>query len=177
MSKAFLIINYIIWAFQAEPKKLSKVKLAKILWFADKEYMYKYCKHLSTLEYIKLPQGPVPKNYDKILKELENKGIIHSFSLLSYGKKQICFHSLKEPCLDEFKPQEISILDKVIHTFYNQKSSTLSKKTHDELWDKLEMGELMPIESVFWQDIQSPSDEDIKQALKELEKKGLLASK
>lgn len=172
MDKACAIINYIINAFQAEPKKLSKVKLAKILWFADKEYMYKYYTSLSGLEYIKLPQGPVPKNYDKLLKDMENKAIIHTFDVLSYGKKQICFHSLKEPDLEMFKAQEISILDKVISDVYNQKSTTLSKKTHDELWDKVKMGEIMPIESVFWQDIIPPNDEDIKQALQDL-KKGL----
>lgn len=138
--------------------------------------MYRYFTSLSELEYIKLPQGPVPKGYDKLLKDMEEKGIIHIFNIIIYGKKQICFHSLKEPDIKNFKPQEINILDKVIVDLYNQKSSTLSNKTHDDLWHKVQMGDIMPVESVFWQDITTPSEEDIKQALQDLSAKGLCAN-
>ena len=88
MHKIQHIIHYIVAHFNSEPKKLSKVKLAKILWFCEREFMYKTHKRLSDIEFVRMPFGPVPKKYDSILKDMEEKGIIHSFEIVNFQKKQ-----------------------------------------------------------------------------------------
>lgn len=60
---------------------------------------------------------------------------------------------LKEPDLNQFSAQEISILDKVIVELQNKSAKQISNQTHDELWNSIERGKIMPLESVFLQDI------------------------
>lgn len=164
MKKATRILNYIIHKFIENPTKLSKVKLAKILYFADREYLYKYKEYLTNLEYIKLPYGPVVKGYDKILKDMQKDGFINEFTSIINNQKQTCFQSLKEPNISEFSPQEIEILDKAIYENYNKKATTLSKNTHDKIWENTETGNVIPLECVFLRDIQTPTQDDIQKA-------------
>lgn len=178
MTKLEKIINYIIYSFRDEPLKLGKLKLAKILWFSDRAFMYKYSETLTGLEYIKMQYGPLPKKYDKILKSLENDRVIHSYLSNAYvddDRKQICFHSLIEPDMNDFNAKEIQIIDEVITKLKDEKATTLSNKTHDELWRSLKFGEIMPIEAVFWNDIEPVNEEDIKWAKAVLKTKGFYA--
>lgn len=171
--KTEAIIAYIINYFQCNDSlaKLGKVKLIKILWYADREFMYKYYKELTDLEYRKMPRGPMPTNIDFILEDMEKKGIIKSFEISKFGYTQQSFLCLQEPDLNNFTPQEISVLDKVIVDLLNKTATQISKETHDELWHSIEQGKIMPLESVFLQDIVPTTEEDIKGTLKKMEKK------
>ena len=166
MEKTKSIIHYIISCFSAEPTKLGKVKLAKILWFCAREFMYKNKQHLSDLEFIKMPLGLVPKKYDTLLNQLEKDKIIHIFTAPNFNKKQICFHSLKDPDLKAFTPDEISLIDSVIFALKDEKAGNLSNLTHDSVWENTKQGNVMPVESVFLKDIEAPSPEDIEWANK-----------
>lgn len=173
LKKIYEIINYIISCFKDNSSKLGKVKLAKILWFADREFMYKYHSELTGLEYQKLNFGPVPKKYEQILNDMQEKSYIIIDEIFTDDAKQTLFISVKKPCLDEFSAKEIEVLDKVIFSLKNKNASYLSKITHDELYNSLKIGDTMPVESVFWQDIEPANDEDIKWALNELKNKGI----
>ena len=174
MDKVKRNINYIIHKFIEQPTKLSKVKLAKILYFADREYMYKYSKYLSGAEYIKLPHGPVIKNYDKILESMQNEGIISQFKTTLHEKSATCFQSLIEPNLDDFSVDEVVILDKVIYENYNKSAKTLSNLTHDSVWDNTKMGDVIPVEMVFLRDSEEPTNSDIEKAKEFLKEKGYI---
>lgn len=171
--KIYEIINYIVGCFKDNPSKLGKVKLAKILWFADREFMYKYHSELTGLEYQKLPFGPVPKKYDQILNDMQKKSYIFIDEIFKDDTKQILFTSLKKPCLDDFSAKEVEILDKIIFSFKDEKASCLSKITHDDLYNSVQIGDIMPVESVFWQDIETPNADDIKWAIQSLKDKGI----
>lgn len=159
------VINYIIDYMQSYTGMyLDKIKLAKILWFADRAYMYRYDSSLTGFEYLKLQNGPAPKKYDSILTAMKNDGIIEIFQVSNLDKEKECFLSLKKPNLDKFTSKQIQIIDLVIMQYANKTSKELSELSHDELYDSVNMGDTMPIESVFWQDIQIPSQDDITQA-------------
>lgn len=161
--KTEAVIAYIINYFQCNnsSKNLGKVKLVKILWFADREFMYKYYKQLTDLEYRKMPRGPMPTNIDSILKCMQEKGIIKPFETSKYGYTQQSFLCLKEPDLDCFTPQEVSVLDKVITDLLDKTAAQISEETHDELWHSIERGKIMPLESVFLQDIIPATKDDV----------------
>lgn len=162
-NKTEATIAYIINYFQCNnsPKNLGKVKLVKILWFADREFMHKYFKQLTNLEYRKMPQGPMPTNINSILKSMQKEGIIQTFETSKYGYTQQSFLCLQEPNLDAFSPQEISILDKVIIDLLDKSASQISQETHDELWHSIEQGKIMPLESVFLQDVIPATQDDV----------------
>lgn len=173
MEKLESIINYIIYCFRDEPTKLGKVKLAKILWSCEREFMYKTHKRLSNLEFIKLNNGPVPKKYNKILDDMVLKGIIHSFNTIKFDKKQTSFYSLIEPDMNDFQAIEISIIDSVVYSLWDKSASELSNMSHDSFWESTNMGDVMPVESVFMRDIQEPDENDIAWAMQTLKEKGL----
>ncbi|MCR2125288.1 hypothetical protein CUPS3778_09695, partial [Campylobacter upsaliensis] len=66
--------------------------------------------------------------------------------------------------MSDFKAKEIQIIDEVMARLKDERAVDLSKQTHDKLWDSVNIGEIMPIEAVFWNDIESANEEDIKWA-------------
>ncbi|MDL0147656.1 Panacea domain-containing protein [Campylobacter felis] len=97
MTKLEKIINYIIYSFRDEPLKLGKLKLAKILWFSDRAFMYKYSEALTDLEYIKMQYGPLPKNTKKYLKSLKQKELyifINQMLMAMMTKSKFAFIAL-----------------------------------------------------------------------------------
>jgi len=146
-------------------------KLQKILWYADREYMYKYFDTITKGTYRKLPYGPANPKIEKIIKKLEKDGKIFEKPQFIGGKPQRSFISLKEPDISEFSPVEISIIDKYTNKITSMTASKISELTHDELWKKTPNGQIMPVESVFNVKLVSPSEEDIKEALEYLDSK------
>ncbi|HEF3260815.1 TPA: SocA family protein [Campylobacter coli] len=163
MKKIENIIIYIINYFQTNyaPADLGKVKLNKILWFADRAFMYKNYASLTQTSYIKNPQGPVVKKLENILTSLEKNEFIKSIKVNKGEYQQQSFLCLKEPNLDDFTAKEISILDEAINKFALKTAKELSEMSHDECWEKTKNGDTMPIESVFLQDIIPATKEDI----------------
>ncbi|HEF6133440.1 TPA: SocA family protein [Campylobacter coli] len=163
MKKIENIIIYIINYFQTNyaPADLGKVKLNKILWFADRAFMYKNYASLTQTSYIKNPQGPVVKKMEHILNKLEKANFIKSFDVNKGDFQQTSFICLREPNLDDFTAKEISILDETINKFASRTAKELSEISHDECWEKTKDGDTMPIESVFLQDIVPATKEDV----------------
>ncbi len=164
MDKTKAVIAYIVNYFQCNnsPKNLGKVKLVKILWFADREFMHKYYRQLTNLEYRKMPYGPMPTNIDSLLQSMEKEAIIKSFEANNgVGYPQQSFMCLKEPNLNDFTAQEISLLDRIIIELQDKSATQLSNQTHDELWESIEQGKIMPLESVFLQDIIPATQDDV----------------
>lgn len=164
MDKTKAVIAYIVNYFQCNnsPKNLGKVKLVKILWFADREFMHKYYRQLTNLEYRKMPYGPMPTNIDSLLQSMEKEAIIKSFEAnngVEYPQQS--FMCLKEPNLNDFTAQEISLLDRIIIELQDKSATQLSNQTHDELWESIEQGKIMPLESVFLQDIIPATQDDV----------------
>ena len=88
---------------------------------------------------------------------MQEQGIIKTFEV-SNGYNQTSFICLKEPDLNNFSPQEIHILDSSILNLHKKSAKYLSKKTHDNLWEKIEQAQIMPLESIFLKDIIPASD-------------------
>ena len=108
-----------------------------------------------------MPHGPMPTKIDVLLESMEKEGIIKTFEVSNFGYLQRSFLCLQEPDLNIFTPQEISVLDRVITELQNKNAKALSAQTHDELWESIEQGKIMPLESVFLQDIIPATQDDI----------------
>lgn len=173
MIKTKKIIVYIIDYFQNNysPNKLGAVKLNKILWFADRAFMYEHYKSITQGEYIRNPNGPVLKKIDKILSELEKDGYIKGIGIKKGRYTQKSFKSIKKPDLKGIAAQEINTIDSIMAELASKSARELSEQTHDELWEKTKNGDIMPLESVFLKDIVEPTKKDIQEALKQLNKK------
>ena len=57
-------------------KKVPKTKLAKLLYLSDFAWFYFHHESMSGLEYRKIPHGPVPDYYFRLVEELDSDGKI-----------------------------------------------------------------------------------------------------
>ena len=167
MKRLYNLVHYIINKQTDEDfKKLGKVKLNKILWFADREYMYNNFTSISHSDYIKLPNGPVPKKIDSILKSLIKNNCIIQKDISINGYIQHSFISIGEPDTSDFTVNEISVLDKYIYEITNNHTAnSISDISHDKSWELANIGHIIPIETVFSVDISDHiTEEEIKEA-------------
>ena len=123
------IINLILMFAK---KGVLKTKLLKEMFYAD-FLNYKFTgASITGLEYAKLPYGPVPDNFEKIITKCKNE------ELISYNieyKNEYELHNIKSLTeIDEtiFTNEELNIIDKVIEFFKNYKSKEIADFSHEE---------------------------------------------
>ena len=58
----------------ASDDKVPKTKLAKLLYLADFSWYYNHLESMSGMEYRKIPYGPVPDTYFRVIEELYEEG-------------------------------------------------------------------------------------------------------
>lgn len=148
------LINYIIYKCNDDPSKLGSTKLNKILWFCDREVYKRTGKTITKIEYVKIEFGPAPtfSEFQEAIRYLKKNGkIIAKKGEVYYSKPQNQFIALEEADISNFTPEEISIIDTIISIITkNFTASSISKLTHDfHWWDKLDIGDKIPIYSVF----------------------------
>ena len=117
---------------------LTKLKAAKLLYFADKEHLIQYGRSITNDRYIKMKYGPVPTrilniiNYpDEYLLESENRKYLHTFLIFSEDKRKTINSKLK-PDLNELSKSEIKVLDHIIKKYGHFTASKLIKISHKE---------------------------------------------
>lgn len=163
-AKLARLVHYIC-SQVSDYKRLSKTKIHKILWFADRDFMFSHHRTISGAAFIKMPHGPVAKSLDEVLNKLvENKAILHKV-FVNHGYEQNSFISLKEPDISIFSAEEISVLDQYIEAVKKMSASEISAISHDTDWEIAVMGEAMPAELVFNDEIREPTQEDIEWAV------------
>lgn len=147
------LIHYIIWKCQDNPSKLGATKLNKILWHSDTTAFRDLGEPITTTEYKKLQNGPVPEfQFLKTAEEfLENKNDIVSYNNeLDCGYIQKQFIAKTKPDISGFKPEQISIIDEIIYRITAQTAKIASDETHQNFWwDSLKLGDEIPHRSVF----------------------------
>lgn len=148
------IIAYIVYGFSHAG--VGKTKLLKLLWFAHCEFMYKYKAPLTSLSFIKMPFGPVPKKYDDIIKIMLDKGIIKEYR----GRANQIIFICESLDINDFTPQEVKLLDECINTYGRFHAKQLSSMSHDAQWHALEIGQTMLPEAVFLRDLVEISEEE-----------------
>jgi len=133
------VVLYILNRFQ---EGVDYIKLFKIMYFAQKDYLLSYGKVLCPDTFKARKYGPVPMLSDKVLKTVEtqeslrNRDDLKPFSLaIKVDKNQRVF-SLQEPDLDYLSGKERKCLDKWIEYCYDKDSiKELSPESHDAAYD------------------------------------------
>jgi len=124
LTKVVEMINY----FALRVSSLHKVKLMKMLWYADVLHFKRFDKGISGLTYCALPMGAVPEAYDQIV-DLE--GV--EFENVLYGE-HIGYKFRPAPgfTVKELTQSEIEVLDKVVADFGCMNTDEIVQKMHDE---------------------------------------------
>lgn len=165
------LVHYVCYKCH-EPSKLGKTKLNKVLYYSDFSAFYQWAKPITLETYIKHQFGPVPSHIDSAIKSLISDGalVVRDVDHFGYTKKE--FIALTRPDIKHFSGDEISLIDEVIEIICNGHTArSISDASHDDVWKLAEIGEEIPYNTVFAGVLGEITEDDVKWARKQLNKK------
>lgn len=138
---------FLFLAKAAEHPTLGKVKLAKMLFLADALAYEKLGSTITNRDYIKLPLGPVPVDYDFEIDSMENDGLIKRQFRSTQKNIQEYYTVLKRANLNIFSKEEKTILQKTVSIFLEYFTGMVVDLSHKLLpWDIIELKEIISFE-------------------------------
>ena len=143
------ILIYILGKVGSKPN-VGETVLYKLLYFMDFNFYEKYEEQLIGATYIKNHHGPTPKEFMKLVKEMEGKELVKvSDNYFQYPQTK--YLPLRKPDLTQFKAHEKEIIDDVLNKLSNMNASEISEYSHNDVpWQTTEDGEIIEYESVFY---------------------------
>lgn len=109
-----------------------KTKLLKEMFYADFLYYKNACKSMTGLEYSKLKFGPVPDQFEEILKQGAIESVIDYEA--SFENQYECYNISAKKTFDAslFNSDELKILETVKHKFNNYSVKDIVEFSHKE---------------------------------------------
>ena len=143
------VLLYVLNKIGSKPN-IGESVLYKLLYFIDFDFYEKYEEQLIGATYIKNHYGPTPKEFIKIVKEMEGKDLIKVKD--SYFKyPQTKYLSKRESDLTRLKAHEIKMIDSVLDRLSDMNAAEISNYSHKDVpWLTTENGEIIDYESVFY---------------------------
>lgn len=170
MNKFKALVQYICFKCE-DPSKLGATKLNKVLWLADVAAYLHFGKPITGETYIKRQFGPVPPNILRAVHDLEREGVLATRIAEMGGYQQRQFFALKEPDISMFSPREISLVDDVIrYVCENHTATSISRASHDDIWQMAEIGEELPYQAFFVSHLGEIDEADVAWALSRLKR-------
>lgn len=159
------VLLYILNKVGSKPN-IGESVLYKLLYFIDFNYYEKYEEQLIGATYIKNNYGPTPKEFIKIIDEMEAKKEIVRVEDKYFQYPQRKYLPLETPDLSKLKANELKMIDDVLEKLSDMNAARISEYSHNDVpWLTTEDGEIMDYESVFYRtpeySIRSYSEEDI----------------
>lgn len=184
------LVHYV--CHQAPRERLGKVKLHKILYYADINAYVRFGEGITGEVYVKQKFGPVSLHLEEVLEELAEDGLVvlreaegDNDSAMSddsigeagsrrYRKGE--FVSVRKPVLEGFLAEEVEVIDGVIEWIcFNHTARSISQHSHDEVWNLLEMGEEIPYATAYVSKLGVITQDDIEWGLAEIKRLGLVS--
>lgn len=164
------LAHYICYKCQ-DPTVLGSTKLNKILWYSDVISLKLRGETITGETYVKRQYGPIPKHILEVIKRLQKQGDIIVRLSEYHGYQKQDFIAMTKPDFSMFSPEEISIVDDVLREVcYNHTATSISLATHDDIWKLADIGEEIPLETVFASELGEISEDDVRWAKRKLSK-------
>jgi transcriptional regulator with XRE-family HTH domain len=146
------VFLYILEKCAGKPN-VGETVLNKLLYFTDFNYYEMYEDHLTGATYLKLPYGPVPHKFDKIIKQMIDEGQLQRIKTIYHGFTQTRFLPLEKADLTQLKASEKEIIDKVIDQMSDWSATAISDYSHKDMpWMASKEGDIIDYELVFYRD-------------------------
>jgi len=125
-----------------EDGKITKTKLAKLVYLADYIWYYLNSSPMSGMTYRKLPRGPVADVYFRALDEMEEDGTI----IREPKGKAILFSLIeKEAPASRLSGDELNLIKKIGKAWSSKSTDDIVDFTHEQLpWQICRDGEVIP---------------------------------
>ncbi len=165
MSKFKEVLLYILNKVGSKPNVGESV-IYKLLYFIDFDYYEKYEEQLIGATYIKNNYGPTPKEFVKIVNEMERKKELSKVESKYFQYPQTKYLPLRKPDLSILNARELQLIDSVLEGLSDKNATDISVYSHNDVpWLTTEDGEIIEYESVFYRNpaysVRSYNEEDI----------------
>ncbi len=159
------VLLYILKKVGSKPNVGESV-LYKLLYFIDFNFYEKYEEQLIGATYIKNNYGPTPKEFIKIVEEMEREKELVKIKDDFFQYPQRKYLPLREPDLSTLKATEIKMIDEVLVKLSDMNASQISEYSHDDVpWLTADEGDIIDYESVFYRtahySVRPYNEEDI----------------
>jgi len=137
-----IILNSIKYGADSSDGKITKTKLAKLVYLSDFTWYYLNSAPMSGMSYRKLPRGPVADVYFRALDELEDTGTI-----VREPKGKAIMYSLVEHDApsSRISKQENELIEKICNLWQRKSTDEIVEFTHRQLpWQVCRDGEVIP---------------------------------
>jgi uncharacterized phage-associated protein len=155
--KFLVVVHHICNACAGD--ELGRVKLHKILYFADFLSYLETGTPLTGEDYLKQKYGPTARHLGKALRDLESAGALKIESQPFHGYVKHTFSSLRTPENNRLSAEETTLLREVMAFVCRQTASQISEFSHSEPWTLVDVGERIPYFSAYGM-VPSEIDED-----------------
>jgi hypothetical protein len=143
------LVHYVC-SISPNPKVLGATKLNKILWYSELNSFLSLGKPITGAKFVKRQFGPVAKATLPVLENLRSEGAIIIVDTEHFGKPKKEYISVRKPDLSSFTPEEISIITQITEVICKRHTaSSISLASHDDIWEMAEIGEEIPLSTVF----------------------------
>ncbi|MDO9578741.1 MAG: DUF4065 domain-containing protein [Candidatus Cloacimonadales bacterium] len=143
------VLLYVLNKIGSKPN-IGETVLYKILYFIDFDYYEKYEEQLIGATYQKNNYGPTPKEFIKIVQEMDGKDL-RKIKDEYFKYPQTKYLPLREPDLAVFSAKETRLIDQVIAKLADMNASQISEYSHGDVpWLTAEDGKIIEYESVFY---------------------------
>lgn len=114
-------------------KKLTKTKLAKLLYLADFGWYYSHLQSMSGMQYRKIQYGPVADSYFRLIDEMFDNGDI-TIEQTSEGAMFISqTRGGAKVDFSEIKPEEKKFMEKIDEKWKGKRTADIVKFTHKQM--------------------------------------------
>lgn len=152
--------NAILFFAQHVPS-LGRVKLNKLLYFADFDHFEKYGTPITGDTYLNNELGPVPEHVQSILSEMQRSKKLHEFPEQVYEYVRYRLQPIAEADVAVFKSSEIAMLCSVASKWGPHTAKELVIASHGEApWIASRRGESIPYALAYYRGKYDESELD-----------------
>ena len=143
-----IILNSIQFGSDSDGK-ITKTKLAKLVYLMDFKWFYDHLKPLTGLEYIRMEQGPVPNTYFQVIDELFDEG---SIAVETKGRA-FMISTTEKPSHNLLSQSELKTIRQVAKKWQGKDTKQIVDFTHKQLpWAICRPKEVIPYELITQED-------------------------
>ncbi len=142
------------------PDELGKVKLHRILYYADMLHYSETGAPLTGATYVKQEFGPAVKELAAALQTLERDGAIQIRQRKYYGFAKTDFIAASKPRANRLNAAERTLLDDMTAFVCQHTAREISEISHNAAWQLAAMGEEIPYFTVHGWHVNEITDDD-----------------
>ncbi len=144
------VLLYLLTRVGGKPN-VGETVLYKLLYFTDFDYYEKYEEQLVGATYVKADFGPLPVEFQEIVREMIETGDLQMCSAEYFGKRQKRYLALREPDLSALDGREVRTIEEVIGRLSDMNGSQIAEYSHKDVpWLAAADGQVIDYESVFY---------------------------